>query len=384
MKTKKILAIFCCALLLLSMAGCFPFNMLNDAMQNNNGGADGPTSVIVASDPSEEPSEEPSAEPSEFEFDFEGFEDLEITEEPSVPTESSEIPSNLYDATAVWYGYEDKETMWLFFDTYVVLYDDAYNFYIASYAIYYDEDAIQYIANDLSEYGFTEEEQRESIGDLDDDAKYFLIVFSDIEIYENSSFVGYYEDDVLPFVGFEYTQDGVAMYDLINMSNKEFVTLYTFDGATNGSANAETDDTQRIGSELCGYTDVPANFVKYSDIYTDDTMVQYSDPTGNNIVTMSYYSKSTYDAKSIADYMMDMLYADSEIDEESITGAMVDLDGSQAYQIYGYYPDYDMYLVIYILDSPEDDENIHYLAIEFTSDNIALVQMVEYNYHVKY
>ena len=82
--------------------------------------------------------------------------------------------------------------------------------------------------------------------------------------------------------------------------------------------------------------------------------------------------------------MMDMLYADSEIDEESITGAMVDLDGSQAYQIYGYYPDYDMYLVIYILDSPEDDENIHYLAIEFTSDNIALVQMVEYNYHVKY
>ena len=38
------------------------------------------------------------------------------------------------------------------------------------------------------------------------------------------------------------------------------------------------------------------------------------------------------------------------------------------------YPDEDFFLVVWLLDSPEDDY-IHYIAVEFTSDNYDLFEM---------
>lgn len=371
MKTQKIFAILSCAILMVSLSGCFPFNLAQNMMQNNtNGGADGPTSVITT-----EPSERPTEETSDFQFDFDDFSNMGNSEE------SSEDPLDEYDASAVWFGYEDEDAMWLFFDSYAVLYEDATNYYVASFAQYYNEDAIQYIANDLAEFGLTESEQRESIGELYEGERYFCIVFEDVEVYENDTYVGPYEEDIIAYLGFEYKEDGTVLYDLLNMSTQEMVSFYTYEDTH--STGAPSEDTQRIGSAATGYVDVPADYYSFTDPATTAETIQYCDSSVTNIVTLTYYDNTDLTAETCAQAMLQNFQQDTAMDSSSVTGAMVELDGCEAYQIYGYYPADDIFLVIWFLDSPEDDY-IHYVSVEFTSDHYDLFEMVENTYHVAY
>ena len=121
MKTRKILAILCCTILAMSLTGCFPFRML----QNIMGGSDGPTSVIVESEEPESESE------SEYEFDFDDFSEEEELSEPDY----SDLANDLANADA-WYDLDDEDAMWLFTQNQAVLYEDAENYYIASFSKY--------------------------------------------------------------------------------------------------------------------------------------------------------------------------------------------------------------------------------------------------------
>ena len=381
MKTRKILAVFCCMMLMVSLTGCFPFNLLQNLSQS--GGSDGPTSLIPP-ESSEDYSEDYSEPESQFNFNFEDFSEIETTEETSTN------PFEEYDTLAAWFGYEDEDAMWIFYDTYAVLYEDATNYYIASYAYYYDDDAIEYIANDLSEFGLTESEQRESIGELYEGERYYCIVFEDIEVYEDDTYVGYYDEDMLAFVGFEYKEDDNIIYDLLNMSTQEMLSFYTYEdynftdtSSVSEDAGTVSEDTQRIGSVETGYTDVPADYYPFTDPTVTGDIIQYCDSTGTNIVTLTYYEDTDLTAKACAGAMLQNFEQDPEIDPDSITAAVVTLDDCDAYQVYGYYPAEDLFLIIWFLDSPEDDY-IHYISVEITSDNYALFEMVENTYHVAY
>jgi len=364
MKTRKILAILCCTMLAMSLTGCFPFRML----QNIMGGSDGPTSVIVESEEPESESE------SEYEFDFDDFSEEEELSEPDY----SDLANDLANADA-WYDLDDEDAMWLFTQNQAVLYDDAENYYIASFSKYYNEDAIDYVCAELSEYGLTEDEQLEATSDLAEGEDYFCLVFSDIEVYEYGEYVGPYEEDIIAYIGFEYLDGDTYYHDIIRMDNQEMIYFYSY---SDSSSDTGYEDTQRIGSVENGYTDIPADYVKFEDPSLGSDFMQYSDTTGTNIVTLGHYSDEL-SAHSYASAILASFQQDSEMDQSSVTGATVTLDGCDAYQVYGYYPDEDLFLVVWLLDSPEDDY-IHYIAVEFTSDNYDLFEMVEDTYHVAY
>ncbi len=391
MKTQKILAILCCTLLAVSLTGCFPFNMIKDIMQDNtNGGADGPTTIVVGSEEpesfSDDFSEEPSETNSEYEFNLEDFSDMATSEDTEIGSEPdyTDLSYDLADATA-WYDLDDENAMWLFTQTQAVLYEDAENYYIASYSRYYDEDAVEYVSTELSEYGLTKEEQIDAMEDLGEGERYFCLVFSDINVYEDNVYMGEYEEDIIPYVGFEYQDDDTVYHDLIQMDTMDMVYFFSYpdtDSDTGYDDSSVSEDCQRIGSVETGYVDVPADYVKFTDSSLTDEYVQYSDVTGTNIVTMTYYDDSI-SAKTYAGVMLAAFEEDPEIDPSSVTGATVTLDGCEAFQVYGYYPEEDLFLVVWLLDSPEDDY-IHYVAVEFTSDNYDLFEMVENTYHVAY
>ena len=363
MKTRKILAILCCTMLAMSLTGCFPFRML----QNIMGGSDGPTSVIVESEEPESESE------SEYEFDFDDFSEEELSE-----PDYSDLANDLANADA-WYDLDDEDAMWLFTQNQAVLYEDAENYYIASFSKYYNEDAIDYVCAELSEYGLTEDEQLEATSDLAEGEDYFCLVFSDIEVYEYGEYVGPYEEDIIAYIGFEYLDGDTYYHDMIRMDNQEMIYFYSY---SDSSSDTGYEDTQRIGSVENGYADIPADYVKFEDPSLGSDFIQYSDTTGTNIVTLGHYSDEL-SAHSYASAILASFQQDSGMDQSSVTGATVTLDGCDAYQVYGYYPDEDLFLVVWLLDSPEDDY-IHYIAVEFTSDNFDLFEMVEDTYHVAY
>ncbi len=377
MKTKKIFAFICCAMLLVTLTGCFPFNIVQNILQNNqSGGSDGPTSVIVSEEPSEIPSDMPSEEPTEeydFEDDFAGFDDLE---DDGDDTDVSDIKADAIP----WFNVDDNDVMWLFADNQAALFENESNYTFATFESYYNEDAVQYIANELAEYGLTEEDQRSIVDGLAAGEKYYFIMFSDLEVYENDVYVSGYEDDVILYVGYETTDDDIIYYDLINMDSQEVVSFYTYSNIN--TANTGFEDTQRIGSAETGYVDIPADYVKYTDPSLPSDFIQYADSTGTNIVTLSYYDNDI-SAKAYAGAMVLNFQQDTEMDQSSVTGATVELDGCEAYQVYGYYPDDDLFLVTWFYDSPEDDY-IHYVAVEFASDNYELFEMVEDTYRLAY
>ena len=382
MKTRKILAILCCTMLVVSLTGCFPFNLIQDVMQN--GGSDGPTEIIVSepdepAEPSVEPSEEPSEETSDFEFNFDDFDNLEPSEEDVLDASDYD---DLLDGTA-WFNVDDDNIMWVFYEDNAILYEDATHYTLATYECYYNEDAVQYIANDLAEYGLTEEEQRDAMEGLEGTDDYFCLVFADLAVYEDDTYIGEGSYDILPFIGYSYIEEDMIFYDLIDMNEEEVLSFYAFTDEEVSSDDVTTGDAQRIGEEKFGYTDVPANYVVFTDPYISGDYIQYSDPTGTNIVTLSYYEESYIDAANYAYALLEQLEADPNVDPTSVTGAMVTLDGCEAYQVYGYYPDEDLFLVAWVLDSPDDDYT-HYIAVEFTSDNFDLFDMVEKTYHVSY
>ena len=398
MKNTKKIALLCCMLLVVTtLAGCFPFNILENILQNNQiGGADGPTSVIVADDDdteeeseeiseeeseeeseekSEEESEEESEESSDSYFDDFNFDDLVDDDEDD--DDGDEL--DLDEMPVAWFDSNDEEAMWLFFSDYAILYEDGYNYSYADYEMYYNEDAIDYIANDLSEYGLTEEEQRDALEELSGEEDYFCVAFTNIEVFTDNEYEGFADEDIIPYLGYTYVEDDIAYYDILNMNTGDILSFYTY--LEEDTTSAVSDDVQRIGSVENGYVDVPADYIVLED--TTD-MIQYMDPSMTNIVTLAHYDKDEFDAESIADYLVEQFFNDEDISEETITGAMVELDGCEAYQIYGYIPDDDMFLVIWILDSPYDDEYIHYVAVEFVSDQFDLFEMVEDTYHVTY
>ncbi len=150
-------------------------------------------------------------------------------------------------------------------------------------------------------------------------------------------------------------------------------------GSNDDSENKSTD-TQRIGSDEVGYVDVPDDFVKFkNDVDLGEGTIQYSDANGKNIVTLQYFDDSRLDAELVAGSMYMQFEEDSNVDQDSLTSATVKLDGREAYQVYCYYPDEDIFVVTWSFTSPDDDY-IHYVAVEFTSDNMDLFEMVEDTY----
>lgn len=151
----------------------------------------------------------------------------------------------------------------------------------------------------------------------------------------------------------------------------------SIEGAVPGSKKG----TVRTGAENYGFVDVPNTWVTFTDQETASlsglSVKQYSDAAGKNIITLNC-SESQTEPKSAASSCWTQMEQEGASD---IHGATVTLDGYESYQVYGYYADEDIVLVIWIFS---DGTMLHYVSAEGPADSVSdTVKMIENTFSLK-
>lgn len=130
-------------------------------------------------------------------------------------------------------------------------------------------------------------------------------------------------------------------------------------------------DTQLIGNDIVGTMEIPSNFIPFQDISGGDDL-QYSDPGGYLIFTMNIIEGA--DRETMKENLMMGLTSEGAL---GVTGANVYVNYYPAQQVYGYYPDVEKYLVIWLIEDPIDETKVYYLAAEFDAEHADLVDYIE-------
>ena len=123
--------------------------------------------------------------------------------------------------------------------------------------------------------------------------------------------------------------------------------------------NYNKPKTQVVGKDKYGYVTIPSDWVPFKDPSVSIDLVQYTNGE-DFILTMNYYDKTEVPSAMQAASNIKSHLASENV--EGLTGATVKMGSYDAYQVYGYYPDDDLWLVCWLFDG--NDGYIHYLAIE--------------------
>lgn len=138
-----------------------------------------------------------------------------------------------------------------------------------------------------------------------------------------------------------------------------------------------TAKTQQLGAENYGFITVPSTWKTFNDpdasSITGNSIKQYCDETGKLIITLNCTADPQTDAKSAASSCWAQMENDGATD---IQGATVQIADCEAYQVYGYYTDDDVMLVIWVFT--DSDGTLHYISAEGPIDCVmSAVQLVE-------
>lgn len=124
-------------------------------------------------------------------------------------------------------------------------------------------------------------------------------------------------------------------------SSKETITEQTSDTSTASRDEIlDLSQSQQIGDEQYGYVYVPKDWVAFHDLGGGESY-QYSDLVGYNVVTLFSYSKEVLQVEAIDDKAVEQAansYAYMMEEQgvfENVTGAMTEVVGYRAYQLYG-------------------------------------------------
>lgn len=158
---------------------------------------------------------------------------------------------------------------------------------------------------------------------------------------------------------------------------------YTTEETTNDTTDTDlySPDTKRVGDDYYGYVSIPENWVTFIDIglnYEETDELKYPmqwSYADVNIITLNYLPAS-YDPKDAASAIA--LKNESDGMEDMIT-ATVTLIGETAYQVYGYYPNENLYLVAWVFSG--SDGVTHIISAEGLPDSVAdVVEIIENTY----
>ena len=160
------------------------------------------------------------------------------------------------------------------------------------------------------------------------------------------------------------------------------------DGAQNGSAASDSSSkngkgsesggkTQQLGAEKYGFITAPDTWKPFSDpdasSITGGALKQYCDETGKLIITLNCTESPQTDAKSAASSCWAQMEDDGASD---IQGATVQIADCEAYQVYGYYTEDDVMLVIWVFT--DQSGVLHYISAEGPIDSVmSAVKLVE-------
>lgn len=133
------------------------------------------------------------------------------------------------------------------------------------------------------------------------------------------------------------------------------------DGVTDQSGEfTYSGELQQIGDEEHGYLKIPAAFKEYHEEGVEG-LLQYASEDGSTIVTLQYYEKTPY--TTVANNFR--YYLESQENFEGLTGATVTINGYDALQLYGHYSTDNSFLVVWLIQNPDNTEDSFYLALEF-------------------
>ena len=130
----------------------------------------------------------------------------------------------------------------------------------------------------------------------------------------------------------------------------------------NTDNNEITVEHNYVGNKEIGYVDVPTNWVSVKN--EDSSMIQYSDPTGQYIVSIKAYSTDKVGAYSYASTIYKGLENEGVI--EGLAAAKTTVKEYEAYQVYGYYREYNKDLIIWLFEDGQG--KTHYLSLEGGDD----------------
>ena len=110
---------------------------------------------------------------------------------------------------------------------------------------------------------------------------------------------------------------------------------------TDSSTSLDLSDMQQIGEDGYGYVYVPSDWIKFHDIATGGAGYQYADPSTYNVVTLYSYTAEDLGVTAIDSDAVEQAansYAyniEQQGTFDNLTGAMVEIGGYEAYQVYG-------------------------------------------------
>ena len=122
-----------------------------------------------------------------------------------------------------------------------------------------------------------------------------------------------------------------------------------------------TDDTMVIGSDNYGYLTLPGKWYSFYDVSGTKSGLQYTKDS-IWIVSIDSMEKTTnISAESLAKTALyNMKYGAEKV--ENATGATVKVGSYTAYQVYGYYPNDNIWLVEWFFEP--GNGKVHYISVE--------------------
>ena len=142
-------------------------------------------------------------------------------------------------------------------------------------------------------------------------------------------------------------------------------------------SNIEEDDeeTRRVGRDGYGFISIPTYWVNFQNINSPNVDVAFSDPTGRAIINLFLFDDS-FEPRI---FLSAVTYGMENDGAEDITSAMVTLDGMEVYQVYGYYPSSNSWLVAWAFTG--NDGNLRFITAEAPFNEILdVVRIIENTY----
>ena len=148
---------------------------------------------------------------------------------------------------------------------------------------------------------------------------------------------------------------------------------------TDSSTSLDLSDMQQIGEDGYGYVYVPSDWIKFHDIATGGAGYQYADPSTYNVVTLYSYTAEDLGVTAIDSDAVEQVansYAyniEQQGTFENLTGAMAEISGHEAYQVYGTLKSDGKILCAWFFRTEKNDK-VYLVSLEGDKETFAKVQ----------
>ena len=148
---------------------------------------------------------------------------------------------------------------------------------------------------------------------------------------------------------------------------------------TDSSTSLDLSDMQQIGEDGYGYVYVPSDWIKFHDIATGGAGYQYADPSTYNVVTLYSYTAEDLGVTAIDSDAVEQAansYANNIEQQgtfDNLTGAMTEIGGYKAYQVYGTLKSDGKILCAWIFKTEKNDK-VYLVSLEGDKETFAKVQ----------